>query len=149
MRAASAVLVSYVYFERGKAGASLLLSNIRIWTDTINIAIALTNGRSCVDHTLSNMRNEAYSDSLIDLLLRYDRICRCNGSTSRNYRAIRGICFTPTSRTVSGWLQLCLGTINVSRPLQIFWTSHSFRIEAASACAALGVQKHLIYIWVN
>lgn len=41
LRAMLAVLVSYVFFVRGEAGALLLLPNFRIWPDTIDIAIAL------------------------------------------------------------------------------------------------------------
>lgn len=117
-RAASAVLVSYVFFEHGEAGASLLLPNIWIRTGAIDIAIALIKCGSGMAQTLLYMQHKAYSDSLIDVLLRYDRIRRSNRLTSRYYWSFLGLCFTPTARTFFGWLQLCLDTIKVSPPQQ-------------------------------
>lgn len=79
------VLTSYVLFERGEAGASLFLSNISVSQKYIYISIALRNNRSRVAHTLPYAPNPAFSDSLINMLLVYDRFRLSISSTSKFY----------------------------------------------------------------
>lgn len=147
LRSASAVLISYVFFERGEAGAALLLSNITVHQDSIDIAIALRKNRSRVAHTLSYVRNPAFSDSLIDLLLRYDRVRRSSSSASKFYWSLPGTRHYPSARTMSLWLKSCLETVDIAPPPQVTWSSHSLRIGAASECAALGVLEYRICVW--
>ena len=83
IRNATAVLVSYVFFERGEAGAALRMDNIQVSAKSIDLAIALRKNRSRVAHTLSYARLSPDKPSLINLVLRYDRYRKSARSTSR------------------------------------------------------------------
>lgn len=90
LRNAWAILVSYVFFERGEAGISLLLDNVTVTHQSIDIAFALRKKRQRVAHPLSYRRSSRYSESLIDLVLHYDALRHGNGSKSRFYWALPG-----------------------------------------------------------
>ena len=119
IRNATAVLVSYVFFERGGAGAALRMDNIQVSAESIDLAIALRKNRSRVAHTLSYARLSPDKPSLIDLVLRYDRYRRSARSTSRYYWAIPGQRLTPSSASIYRWLQACLSHAGITPPPQV------------------------------
>lgn len=147
IRAAAAILVSYVFFERGEAGSALLMDNISVTHSSLDIAVALRKGKSRVAHTLSYRRNPHYQQSVIDLVLKYDRLRRSTTSRSNYYWALPGSRHTPSARYITSWLNLCLKRVNIQPPPQVIWSSHSLRMGAASEAAALGIQEYRILKW--
>ena len=147
IRNASAVLVNLIFFARGEAGASLLPENIKVVKNSISLAIALRKNQSRVAHTLEYERNTDFGTSVIDLLLRYDRIRRSYRSGSKYYWALPGKRHDSSASRVSLWLHMCLRKVNTAPPPQVSWTSHSLRMSAASECAAIHVAEYRILIW--
>lgn len=97
------ILIGYVFFEPGKAGASLLLSNISVYQSSINTAIALRKNQQQFAHTLCYGRNLQFSYSLIDLVLRYDRLPRTCSTRSFYYWSIDGsLLYPPQKRSWYG-----------------------------------------------
>ena len=98
-------------------------------------------------HTLSYAGLSPDKPSLINLVQLYDRFRRSARSTSRYYWALPGQRLTPSSASISRWLQACFFYAGVTPPPQVSWSSHSLRVEAASECAAIGVPSYRISIW--
>lgn len=147
IRSCTAILTSMVFFERGEAGISLRLTNIRVTPQAIDIAVVLRKNQLRVPHTLSYQRNTAFPDSLIDLALRYDSLRRSLNSTSQYYWALPRLRLTPTARTMNVWLTTVLQRLNLSPPPGVTYSSHSLRMAAGSESAAIGVQEYRILTW--
>ena len=147
IRAATSVLVSLAFFEHGEAASKLTTENIQVSYNSIHLAVTLRKGKTRVAHTLTYKRNPNFKTSLIDLVLRYNKLRRSTATISNYYWALPGNRHTPTARHITMWLQFCLQRINVQPTPQVVWSSHSLRQAAASESAAIGVQEYRIVSW--
>ncbi len=150
IRAASAVVVSYMFLERGEAGASLMMNNIRVTPTTVHLAIPLRKaGPLLTPHTLTYTRWARDQASPIDLVQRYDVIRRNSATRSTFYWSLPLIQerFARSSNTITRYLKECLDHLTISPPPQVSWSSHSLRIGAASEAAAINIPLYRIRIW--
>lgn len=122
IRAATAILISYVFFKRGEAGSALGMENNTVTPAKSDLAVALRKAKTSVAHTLSYTRSQDFSDSVIDLVLKYDRIRRSATTQSTYYWALAGYRHTPSARTITTWMKFCLYRINVQPPAQVQWS---------------------------
>lgn len=96
---------------------------------------------------LSYPRSAQYPDSLVDLVLRFDTLCRASRTSKKYYWALPGRQRTPSTRTFTTWLQICLYHLHITPRPQVSWSSYSLRMGAASEAAAIGVQEYRILTW--
>jgi hypothetical protein len=150
IRAAAAICVSFMFFERGEAGASLSPQHIKVTPQAVHLAIPLRkNGPLLTPHTLTYRRTDPAAPSPIDLITRYDIIRRGSNSRSNFYWSLPALNerYRNTSATITGFLEESLQHLSIVPPPGVRWSSHSLRIGAASEAAAINVPLYRIRIW--
>ena len=137
LRNASAVVICFIFFARGEAGAALDISYIEVTQDAISIAVALRKNRSRVANTLSYPRADSPLGGPVQLLQRYDSYRRQLSTKSRYYSSLPSAShrFKSSSGLITEFLQACLSCLHIFPSPQVRWTLHSLHIGAASECA--------------
>jgi hypothetical protein len=111
IRAATAIIVSYIFFERGEAGAGLTMDNIRVSPTAIHLAIPLRKaGPILTLHTLTYTRPQRNQPSPTDLIQRYYSLRRNCAIQSQFYWSLPLITgrFTHSSCTITKYFRKCL-----------------------------------------
>lgn len=148
VRAATAVITAYIFFNRGTAGVSLPAAAIKITYNEVALYTTLRKNQGEVPYTLQYRRNREFTASPIDLLLKYSRLRQATGTAAKGFWHLPGTPrFFARAPTMTAWLQLCLRHAGCSPPPGARWTSHSLRIGAASEAAGLNVPVYRIKAW--
>jgi hypothetical protein len=150
IRAATAITVSYIFFERGEGGAGLTMDNIRVSPTAINLAVPLRKaGPILTPHTLTYTLPQRNQPIPADFIQRYDSLRRYCATRRQFYWSLPLITerFTRSSGTITKYIRECLTHLSISPPPRVSWRIHFLHIGAASEAAAIHTPLYRIRIW--
>lgn len=142
LRACVAVIIAYVFFNRGECGALTLTDDLLVNAEHITLLLRREKGKAGL--RTPNVRQidaTLLADGRVAELLRaFDAGSALRGPFQRRWALTSAEDRAPwTAETIGDWLQLSFRSCGHSPPLGFAWLSHSLRKGAASAAHAIRV----------